>query len=140
MEGRIGDEVMIGFRLEARGAQHLAGRRHIGRDHFELLRKTVPPGIPGGKRSERGIDLDRGYQDARNARQQTKPGDADARADIEHALARFGRNGCGEKHRVAPCPVPAARLDNADAAAEKIVGRSGARLPLRAVKLFCRRR
>ena len=128
VEGRIGDDLIVAFALEARGAERLAGRGHVGVDDLESLGKAVPRGVLRSERAQPSVDLDRGHLDARDARQQAKPCDAHAGADIEHALARPRRHGGGEEHRIAAGPMSAARLHDADAAAEKIVGAGGARL------------
>ena len=61
-----------------------------------------------------------------------------ARADIEHALARERRNASREEHGIASRPMPASRLDHADAAAKEAVGAGGAG-PLPALKSVRRR-
>jgi hypothetical protein len=102
IERGVGDQVTVAFPLEASGAEHLAGRGHIGCDDFELRRDAVPLGIARGKRRQSRVDFDRCYSNARNARQQTESGDAHAGADIEHPLASLSRDRGGEKDRIAP--------------------------------------
>jgi hypothetical protein len=87
-----------------------------------VICETVSRRVLCGKRSQSPIDLDSGHVHAANARQEAKPGHARARADIEHAFPRPSRDGRRQEHRIASRPMPATRLDHADAAAEEVVG------------------
>jgi hypothetical protein len=104
-----------------------------------LCGEAVSGGVVGGKRAQPGIDLDGGDLDAGDTRQQTKPGDANTGADIEHALAGLCRHGSGEKHGIATGTMAGPWLNDAEAPAEKIVGRGAARRRRPRPRFFYRR-
>jgi hypothetical protein len=114
--------VVVAFALEAEGAERPPRRRHIGADGGEPLGEAVARRIGLGKRAKLRVDLNRSHPGIRDARQKTKPGDTDARAHVEHALAPARRNRSRKQHGIAPRPMAAARLNHADAPAEKFVG------------------
>ena len=88
---------------------------------LDLCGEAVSLGVACRKRAKFRVDLDRGHSRAVDAREKTKPRDADACACVQHMIAGTRGNRGGEEHGIASGPVSTARLDYADAATEEVV-------------------
>ena len=107
MERRIGDQLVVAFPLEPGGAQHFAGRRHIGRDDLDSCGKAVPGGVFGGKRAQSSTDLHGGDVDAGDTRHQTEPGDANAGAESSTRSPDLAGTAAARKTASLPARWPA---------------------------------
>ena len=106
-------------------AERLGRRGHIGIDHPHSVAEAISGCVLLSKGAKLGVDLDCRYLNIGNACGEALACYGDTGTCIEHACSASCRNRSGEEHRIAPCPVSAARLHDSEPTAEKAVGAGG---------------
>ena len=108
------------------GREIRSRRCHIKRCRTDAIGKLVARGILGRKRRKMFVDLDERYANAGDPGGKRKAGRADPRAKFGGAVAVSGRGRGRKQDGVMPKSVAAARLQQAQAAAEnRIIGEIG---------------
>ena len=116
LEGRVGHHA-----VEAGGGQAGGWRQEVaGQDAYAVFQVVVAD-VGGGKLRQIGLEFQAGDLRAWDAEGEAEGCRSDSGPDIEDALARQGRRGCGQQDRVDGGAVAVARLFQADAAVQQAV-------------------